>query len=88
MIYLYVIFINLFGFILMGTDKYKATKRRWRTPEKVLWGTAIVGGAVGMLVGMQVFHHKTKHRDFQIGITFLVFLQIACSFYLWLYGKL
>ena len=33
----YLIAINIFGFLIMGIDKYKAKKGYWRTPEKTLF---------------------------------------------------
>lgn len=83
-IFLYACFVNLLGFILMGIDKRKAKKYQWRISEKTLWFITIVGGAIGTLFGMQIFHHKTKHRLFQTGVPFLVFLHLALALYLWL----
>lgn len=81
-LFLYGLFINLIGFILMGLDKRKAKKHQWRISEKTLWFVTIVGGALGLFVGMQAFHHKTKHRLFQTGVPFLIFFQIVPLLYL------
>ncbi len=48
----------------MGLDKYRAQTRQWRIPERVLLGLAWLGGAFGALLGMQVFHHKTRKSHF------------------------
>jgi uncharacterized membrane protein YsdA (DUF1294 family) len=72
--------INLFGFILMGIDKSRAKKRQFRISERTLWIVAICGGAVGSTIGMNVFRHKTKYRTFQIGMPFLVGLQLVILF--------
>lgn len=80
--FLYGLFINLIGFILMGLDKKKAKNHQWRISEKSLWFVTIVGGALGLFAGMQAFHHKTRHHLFQIGVPLLFFLQIAFLFYL------
>ena len=37
MIILYVLIINLIGFLIMGLDKFKAKKGFWRTPEKTIF---------------------------------------------------
>jgi uncharacterized membrane protein YsdA (DUF1294 family) len=72
--------INLYGFYLMGSDKSKAKKGNYRISERTLWITAICGGAVGTTIGMNVFRHKTKHKAFQIGMPFLVGLQLVVLF--------
>ena len=64
----------LFG--MMGADK--------KIPEKTLFLVAICGGAVGGTLGMYQFHHKTKHRLFQIGFPFLAVLQLLLLGYLWM----
>ena len=33
-------------------------------PERVLLGCGICGGALGALLGMRLFHHKTRHWYF------------------------
>ena len=62
----YFVLINLISFVLYGSDKQKAKKQVWRIPEKALFLTAFLGGAFGALLGMQVFHHKTKKIYFWI----------------------
>ena len=64
----WVVFCSILVFILYGLDKHKARRNQWRIPEKVLLGIAFVGGAFGALAGMRVFHHKTKHVQFVIGV--------------------
>ena len=57
-------FVSLIAFILYGADKSKARRRAWRIPERVLLGFSFFGGAVGGLLGMNLFRHKTKHWYF------------------------
>lgn len=38
----YLIAINIFGFLIMGIDKYKAKKGYWRTPEKTLFTVTLL----------------------------------------------
>ena len=47
--------ILLCGFILMGYDKRKAKKNKWRVPESRMFFTAALGGSVGIWLGMQNF---------------------------------
>ena len=65
-IILYLSIINIGTFLLYGMDKEKARQNKWRIPEKTLLGAAFLGGSVGAWLGMQVFHHKTKHWKFRI----------------------
>ncbi|MDL2300808.1 DUF1294 domain-containing protein [Lachnospiraceae bacterium OttesenSCG-928-D06] len=74
---LYLILINIIGFIAMGSDKKKARRGVYRTPEATLFLIAWIGGSLGSLAGMYTFRHKTKHRKFTLGIPFILFLHIA-----------
>jgi len=64
----YLLIINALAFLLMYADKRKARKNQWRIPERVLLGTALIGGSLGAMAGMQMFRHKTKHLKFVIGV--------------------
>lgn len=83
---LYLLLINAVGFVLMGVDKRRAKRDQWRISEKTLFLPPLLGGTVGAIVGMQVFHHKTKHWYFRYGLPALLVLQLALAG--WLYGKL
>lgn len=71
---------NLFGFFLMGIDKLKAKRMRWRIPEKNLFLVAIIGGSIGSILGMYVFHHKTRHWGFVIGMPAILVVQVILVF--------
>lgn len=73
---IYFIVINLTGFAMMGIDKRKAVKRLWRIPESTLFVIAIIGGSVGSIIGMRVFHHKTRHWYFVLGMPLILILQV------------
>jgi len=68
---------NLAAFILMGADKHKARKGKWRVPEKTLFLLALPGSALGATLGMFLFRHKTKHWYFRWGFPLLLAAQIA-----------
>jgi len=73
MLYLiYLLIMNALGFLLMLADKHKARKNLWRIPERVLMGTAILGGSLGVLMGMRIWRHKTQHPKFSIGVPILL----------------
>ena len=72
MLGIYLIAINLAAFLVMGADKRRARKERWRISEKALFLAPVLGGALGGLLGMRVFHHKTKHWYFRWGFSTLL----------------
>lgn len=69
--------MSLITFAFMGIDKALAKKGLWRIPEKTLFALAVFGGALGGVVGMQVFRHKTKHTSFKLGMPLLLILNIG-----------
>lgn len=77
--------INLLTFIVYGADKRRARKGKWRVPEKTLFLLPLLGGSIGALLGMRVFHHKTKHWYFVWGIPAILLAQIALV--VWIYTK-
>ena len=72
----YLVTINALGFLIMLADKEKAKKRLWRIPETTLLTIAALGGSIGCLAGMKVFHHKTRKPKFYIGIPVILALQL------------
>ena len=80
--------LNLISFFLMGHDKQCARKNRRRVPEKTLFLSAILFGALGGTLGMYVFRHKTKHWYFKVFFPLLLFLQAGILGYLWARGIL
>ena len=81
-----LLFINAVGFALMGVDKRRAKRDQWRISEKSLFLPPLLGGTVGAILGMRVFHHKTKHWYFRYGLPALLVLQLALAG--WLSWKL
>ena len=80
---IYLSLINALAFLLMLADKQRAKKHRWRIPEAVLLGAAALGGSVGALFGMWLFHHKTRKAKFFITIPLLLAAQ--CALLYWIY---
>ena len=72
----YLLLINLGGFLIMGIDKQKARKQKWRIPEKTLFLFALLGGSLGTFLGMQFFRHKTKHWYFRYGMPAILILHV------------
>ena len=73
----YLAAINLVTFLVYGVDKRRAKRGAWRVSEKTLFVLPILGGSVGAIAGMKVFHHKTKHWYFKYGLPLILLLQLA-----------
>ena len=69
--------INVLTFFVYGVDKWNAKQGKWRISETTLLMLAVVGGTIGALLGMQVWHHKTKHLKFKYGLPLIFLAQIA-----------
>ena len=67
----------------MLIDQRKAQKNLWRISERSLMSIAVFGGSVGVLLGMQIFQHKTKKFRFTIGVPVILAMQIIGAVILW-----
>lgn len=72
----YLLLLNLLGLAAMYLDKQKARKRAFRIPESTLFMIAIIGGSIGVLLGIHLFRHKTRHLSFTLGIPAILILQL------------
>lgn len=77
LILIYTAIMSLIAFAAFGLDKYKAKTNRWRISEKTLFLLALLGGGVGAYLGMKVFHHKTRHKQFAIGLPLIMIVQLG-----------
>ena len=68
--------MNILGFSLMFSDKRRAAHGRWRIPERTLFLVAVLGGSLGSILGMWLFHHKTKHWYFVLGMPLILLIQL------------
>ncbi len=73
----YLLLVNAAGFLLMYADKKKAWKNRWRIRESSLLTVAALGGSLGAWIAMYLFHHKTRHPKFYLGIPALLVLHLT-----------
>ncbi len=73
----YFAVITIVAFALMGIDKHKAKKGAFRISEASLFITALLGGSIGSMAGMLVFHHKTNHWYFQVLMPLIALVQMA-----------
>ena len=82
-ILIYLLLINIIAFITYGVDKKKAVSNKWRIQEKTLIGLSVLGGGIGSLLGMMVWHHKTRKPVFMILVPlFMVVWVILIAFLL------
>ncbi len=81
-ILLYLLAVNLLLFAVMGIDKYKAKHQLWRIPERTLFVLAAIGGSLGGILGMRIFHHKTLHPQFRYGFPAILILQLILAGFL------
>lgn len=71
---------NIIVCLVYGIDKLKAKHDHWRVPEKVLILMALFLGGLGAEFGMLLFHHKTKHKLFTIGVPICIILNAICIY--------
>jgi uncharacterized membrane protein YsdA (DUF1294 family) len=57
--------VSVVSFVQYWLDKRSAETGRWRTPEKTLHLSALLGGWPGALVAQQLLRHKTRKASFQ-----------------------
>lgn len=84
LLWIWLVVINVAAFAVFGLDKWKAKRKEKkesvrRVPEKTLFLLAALGGSVGALLGMQVFHHKTLHKRFRYGLPAILVLQLLLA---------
>ena len=80
--FIYLAIVNIIGFALMGVDKKRAIRGAWRISESSLFLSAVLGGSIGCILGMNLFRHKTKHWYFKFGMPAILVLQIAAVIFL------
>ena len=80
-----LLWVNLFGFAIMGIDKRRAIKGAFRIPEAALFAVALIGGSIGSILGMYTFRHKTRKPRFVYGMPGILILQVALLLLLYVY---
>ena len=81
---IYLVIINVLGFLTMSLDKAKAKKQKYRISENTLLFVALMGGSLGSYLGMYCFHHKTKHWKFVLLIPLFLIIHIFLFLYFYL----
>lgn len=77
----YFLTLSACAFVLCGYDKLAAGSTATRVPENVLFGVALLGGTPGLLLGMNVFRHKTRKLSFQLGFAVVLIAQAGLAYW-------
>ncbi len=68
---------TLSAIFLMSFDKLSALQGWGRVPERGFMLIAFLGGSLGILLGMNLFRHKTSKLSFQFKFVLVLIVQIA-----------
>ncbi|QGU00274.1 hypothetical protein SYNTR_1680 [Candidatus Syntrophocurvum alkaliphilum] len=76
-LFFYLAFLNIITFVIFAWDKNQAIVGGWRISEAQLLFCSIIGGALGGLVSMRIFRHKTRHIKFSLYMVSIFFFQLV-----------
>ena len=79
---MHVGFLSLATMAVFGLDKALAGSDRRRVSERNLLLLSFLGGALGGLMGLLLFRHKTQHWRFRIFVPVALILHVALLVYL------
>lgn len=77
---IYLLIVNIIGFILMYIDKRRSILHKYRIKESILMSIALIGGSLGIYLGMFSFRHKIKKPKFYIWIPIILIIDILILF--------
>ncbi|MDD6485016.1 MAG: DUF1294 domain-containing protein [Clostridiales bacterium] len=72
----FFLIMNICAFCMFGSDKKKAARKARRISESRLMRVCVFGGAIGGMLGMHLFRHKTMKRKFKICVPILFIIQL------------
>ena len=73
---IYGIAVSLVSVVVTAADKIRAKRNEWRVPESTLLLLSALGGSAAMYITMLLIRHKTKHRQFMVGIPLMFVCQL------------
>ena len=76
---IYLCLMNLAGFVCMFVDKRRAIRKEWRIPEARFFLVALLGGEMGCMLGMYLFRHKIRKKQFVYGMSLLLLLHVILA---------
>jgi uncharacterized membrane protein YsdA (DUF1294 family) len=68
--------VNAASLVCMGLDKSLARPATMRIPEVLLYVLALFGGVPGIILGGNVFKHKTRKASFQFVLIMILVVQL------------
>ncbi len=77
----YLVIINFISLAVYGVDKINAAEGRTRIRIVTLLGLAFIGGSIGAIIAMYLFHHKTRKDYFTVGVPLIMIMQVVVLFY-------
>jgi len=63
---------SVITFLAYASDKSKAQRGDWRTPESTLHMFSLIGGWPGAAIAQQLLRHKSQKKEFRVGFWFTV----------------
>jgi uncharacterized membrane protein YsdA (DUF1294 family) len=75
--------LNLAALLLVRLDKRRAIRKGRRIRERTFFLLALFLGAAGVLSGMYIYRHKTRHWSFILGIPVIFLFNLVCLYILW-----
>jgi len=76
--------LSTFTFVIYATDKSKAQREVWRTPESTLHLLALAGGWPGAALAQQYLRHKSSKLAFRR--VFWATVMINLALVIWLHS--
>ena len=73
---------NAAVFFIFGFDKKQSRMRKWRISEDFLISCAALIGGIGALLGMILFHHKTRKMKFKILVPIFAAFELVVLYYI------
>lgn len=86
-ILIYIIFVNILGYIIMYADKKNAKKGKYRIPEKNIFYISFLGGELGIIIAMKKLKHKISKKSFKNKLIMSIILQITLITCIIILGK-
>ncbi len=83
--FIYVAVVNITTFFAFAVDKQKAKRGTTRISEKALITLSFLFGALGGILAMYLFRHKTRKPKFYITLPLFLILQIITFTFLLLH---
>ena len=74
---LYLIVINILGYLLIFIDKRISENGKYRISERNFFYLTLLGAELGIILGMKKYRHKTIKKSFRIKLIMSILLQIT-----------